>query len=309
MSLGSDNDFPALADFYLNQILGFQDVNDMKSRSGRLRDAFQRQHGWDDNTVGDIPWNIAWPDWNLGDHVGDIGVPGETTYYGDGSHLTGAGDPQSLPGTPYSYYGTQLARIFGGFTTQYVYIDIPIYDISKRSHFFNGINYKRESIMYNPAGPAFNQWDYFVFLCGGTGGYSFSYFKHCFIDRIQVYYNSIQSRWESKFYGYLDVEMHDHDGSGIDFNTNSGHAYSSIGVPGANFTWSSHVTYILYLQESPTRLQLMNAGCGYGRGIVNGRLYLAGNILKMDLEFYAAGTDGGWGNSGYLMANEVGTIG
>lgn len=88
MSFGSDNDFPPLADFYLNQILGFQDVNDIKNRTARLRDAFQRQHGWDDNTVGDTLWNIAWPNWDLGDHVGTIGVAGHTTFVGDGNGLT-----------------------------------------------------------------------------------------------------------------------------------------------------------------------------------------------------------------------------
>jgi len=95
MSLGSNYDFANLSDFTLNQILGYQDVNDIKSKADRLRDAFQRQHAWDDNTVGDAAWTISYPNWNLGDHVGNIGVAGQTTFYGDGTNLSGVGSSVS----------------------------------------------------------------------------------------------------------------------------------------------------------------------------------------------------------------------
>ena len=96
MAIGSDNDFPALADFVLNQILGYQDVNDMKSRSARLRDAFNRAHAWNDNAVGNVAWDASAESHastvDLGQHSGNIGVAagtGKTVYFGDGSNLTG----------------------------------------------------------------------------------------------------------------------------------------------------------------------------------------------------------------------------
>jgi hypothetical protein len=68
--------------YVLNQLFGYQDAEESRQRPLRLRDALALQHRW-------VNTGAATPD--IGTHygnIGDVAVPANTVYYGDGSHLT-----------------------------------------------------------------------------------------------------------------------------------------------------------------------------------------------------------------------------
>ena len=93
---GSDYLFTEINDFILNQLLGYQDVNEQKDGINRLEAAFASQHLWDRDS-DDATWAgnhsvdpSAGPTRDMGNHGGDIGIADgddQTVYYGDGRNL------------------------------------------------------------------------------------------------------------------------------------------------------------------------------------------------------------------------------
>lgn len=138
MSTGSDFNFALVANFAINQILGFQDVNADQDRAARLRDAFEEEHAWDDDTVGDTAWNTANPNFNIGQHTGNIGVAtgtGQTIYYGDGSNILNIGDAVIKSGG-YTGDNTNPRLITSGLPTACYFVMISTTD----KHWFIFIN-------------------------------------------------------------------------------------------------------------------------------------------------------------------------
>lgn len=90
MSQGSDSLYTRQSRFTLNQLFGYQDADEMRENMNRLRDAFADQHAWgsaSDEQLDNVEWALAYPNWDLGAHVGDIGVAGYTNFIGDGSQI------------------------------------------------------------------------------------------------------------------------------------------------------------------------------------------------------------------------------
>jgi len=95
----SDYTFVDGSEFQLNQLFGYQDAEEGRSRGLRIRDALRRQHAWDDTS------RPTWANpWNLGDHIGVVGYqadPTQTQFYGRINPLIwntyiGAGTPLAI---------------------------------------------------------------------------------------------------------------------------------------------------------------------------------------------------------------------
>ena len=95
---GSNYLYTEMSEFFLNDLLGYQDVNENNDGLNRLEAAFAAQHMWD-RTSDDGAWAGAHaPDptlgdsRNLGNHGGNIGVDDgadQTEYFGSGTYLHG----------------------------------------------------------------------------------------------------------------------------------------------------------------------------------------------------------------------------
>ena len=95
MSVATDELFTFMSDFYLNQLLGYQDMNELKEGLNRLEAAIADQHAWDRGSnnaawAGDHADPASGPAWDLGSHAGHIGIDsgvGQTVYWGDGKKI------------------------------------------------------------------------------------------------------------------------------------------------------------------------------------------------------------------------------